>query len=445
MFAATYPHRAAAVITIGSYARRLKAPDYPYFVDREEALKGIAAFAEEWGGPVFIEHRLPSVSNDPIVRKWWSKFLRMSASASAAAALQRMNIDIDIRHILPSIRVPTLILHATNDRVVPFQAGRYMADRIPHARFVEVNSIDHLPFYDKPDEFIRHIEEFLTGTSRITMAETSVRTLMFTDIVGSTKLAVEKRDQRFSDLLEAHHAAVRRELSFHRGQEINTTGDGFVASFDGPARAIRCAVEFTRSLTGIGVTSRVGLHTGECEIREGGLHGVALHIASRVCDLAPPGGVLVSQTVRDLVAGSGLRFADRGSHSLKGLPDQWRLFEVELVGSQYRLKHGRGDEGTGAARLHRRGDRRPCSLLQAHMSASGSSLPVCLEFGGQSGHSVAIATGPSLTQLRHGRLDFSQRKSIVRPSLKRDIVPSIARTRPPRRRVTWQSTSDGGN
>jgi pimeloyl-ACP methyl ester carboxylesterase len=329
LFAATYPRRTAALITIGSYARRLKAPDYPYFVDKEEALKGIAAYAEEWGGPALIEQRLPSVANDPMVRMWWSRFVRMSASASADAALQRLNIDIDIRHILPSIRVPTLILHATDDRVVPLQAGRYMADRIPHAQFVEVNSIDHLPFFDKPDEFIRHIEEFLTGASGSHMAETSVRTLMFTDIVGSTQLAVEKRDQRFSDLLEAHHAMVRRELSLHRGQEINTTGDGFLASFDGPARAIRCAVEVTRSLAGIGLTSRIGLHTGECEIREGRLHGVALHIASRVCDVAPPGGVLVSQTVRDLVAGSGLQFADRGSHSLKGLPDRWRLFEVD--------------------------------------------------------------------------------------------------------------------
>lgn len=163
------------------------------------------------------------------------------------------------------------------------------------------------------------------------MVESVVSTLMFTDIVGSTSMAIEKGDQRYADLLEAHNAAVRRELSLHRGKEIETTGDGFLASFDGPARAIRCAVAITRSLQSIGITSRVGLHTGECEVRDNRLRGIALNIASRVTDLAPPCGVLVSQTVRDLVAGSGLQFADRGSHSLKGLPDQWRLFEVEGV------------------------------------------------------------------------------------------------------------------
>jgi len=329
LFAATHSHRTTGLITIGSYARRLKAPDYPYFVEKDEALKGIAAYAEEWGGPILIDQRLPSVANDPMVRKWWSRFVRMSATASAAAALQRLNIDIDIRQILPSIRVPTLILHATNDRAVPVGAGRYMAERVPHAKFVEIDSFDHLPFFDKPDEFIRLIEEFLVGTPGPDIAETSVQTIMFTDIVGSTRMAVEKGDRRFSDLLEAHHASVRRELSLHRGQEINTTGDGFLATFDGPARAIKCAIGVTQSLATIGVTPRVGLHTGECEVREGQLHGVALHIASRVCDLAPPGGVLVSRTVRDLVAGSGLRFADRGSHELKGVPDRWRLFQVE--------------------------------------------------------------------------------------------------------------------
>jgi class 3 adenylate cyclase len=330
LFSATYPHRTAALIMVGSYARRLRDQDYPYFGDREEALKVIDSYAEEWGGPVFIEHRLPSAANDPVVRKWWSRFLRMGATASAAAALQRMNLDIDIRHILPSIRIPTLILHATGDRVVPAQAGRYMAERIPHARFVEVDSTDHLPFYDKPDEFIRTIQEFLHGASGSSyLPETSVRTLMFTDIVGSTRLAVEKGDRRFSDLLEAHHATVRRELSLHRGEEIETTGDGFLASFDGPARAIRCGLAITESVAGIGVTTRVGLHTGECEVRQSRLRGIALNIASRVCDLAPPGGVLVSQTVRDLVAGAGFRFDDQGAHVLKGLPDQWRLFQVE--------------------------------------------------------------------------------------------------------------------
>ena len=328
LFAATYPDRTQALITIGSYARRLQAPDYPYFTTREEAFKAVEAAAANWGGPVWIELRMPSVAGDPIVRQWWARFLRMSASASAAAALQRLNIEIDVRHVLPLIRAPTLILHANGDRAVPVGAGRFMAGQIPNAKFVEIDSIDHLPFCDKPDEFIQHIQSFLTGSSTPAIGESCVSTLMFTDIVGSTQMAVAKGDLRFVDLLEAHHAAVRNELNRYRGVEINTAGDGFLASFDGPARAIQCAVAITKSLGRFGITCRVGLHTGECEVRHGQLQGIALHIAARVAALAPPGGVLVSQTVKDLVAGSGIRFADAGMHTLKGLPDQWRLHDV---------------------------------------------------------------------------------------------------------------------
>ena len=328
LFAATYPDRTAALITVGSYARRLRAPDYPYFTSREEAHKAVAAAAADWGGPVWIDNRMPSVADDPIIRQWWAKFLRMSASASAAAALQRLNIEIDVRHVLPSIRARTLVLHAKNDRAIPVGAGRYMADRIPNASFVEIDSMDHLPFYDKSEEFLHHIQTFLTGSSTSATVESRVSTLMFTDIVGSTQMAVAKGNLRFGDLLEIHHAAVRNELARHRGEEINTAGDGFLASFDGPARAIKCAVAIARSLAALGITCRIGLHTGECEVRQGQLHGVALHIAARVAALAPPGGVLVSQTVKDLVAGSGLSFADAGLHTLKGLPDEWRLCQV---------------------------------------------------------------------------------------------------------------------
>jgi len=328
LFAATYPNRTAALITIGSYARRLQAPDYPYFSSREEALKAVEAAAAHWGGPVWIDIRMPSIADDPIIRQWWAKFLRMSASASAAAALQRLNIEIDVRHVLPSIRVPTLILHATKDRAVPLGAGRYMADHIPNAKFVEVDTVDHLPFYDKSDEFIHHIQTFLTGSSTPTTSEGRVATLMFTDIVGSTEMALKKGNLGFADLLEVHHAAVRGELSRYRGEEINTAGDGFLASFDGPARAIQCAMAIVQSLGALGISCRIGLHTGECEVRHGQLHGVALHIAAWVAALAPPKGVLVSQTVKDPVAGSGLGFVYAGSQTLKGLPDEWRLYEV---------------------------------------------------------------------------------------------------------------------
>ena len=328
LFAATYPDRTAALITVGSYARRLRAPDYPYFTDREEAFKAVEAAAADWGGPVWLEIRAPSLVNDPIIRQWWAKFVRMSASASAATALQRLNIEIDVRHVLPSIRVPTLILHAKNDRAIPVGAGRYMADHIPDAKFVEIDTIDHLPFFDKSDEFMHHIQNFLTGSSTPTTPESRVSTLMSTDIVGSTQIAVAKGNSRFADLLEVHHAAIRAELARHRGEEINTAGDGFLASFDGPARAIKCAVAIVQSLGALGIQCRIGLHTGECEVRQGQLHGVALHIAARVAALASPGGVLVSQTVKDLVAGSGLGFTDAGTHALKGLPDEWRLYQV---------------------------------------------------------------------------------------------------------------------
>lgn len=271
---------------------------------------------------------MPSVADDPIIRQWWAKFLRMSASASAAAALQRLNIEIDVRHILPSIRIQTLVLHAKNDRAIPVGAGRYMADHIPNAIFAEIDSIDHLPFYDKSEEFLRRIETFLTGSSTSEICEHRVSTLMFTDIVGSTQTAVEMGNLCFADLLAAHHAAVRSELARHRGEEINTAGDGFLASFDGPARAIKCAVAIVKSLDALGLVCRIGLHTGECELRQGRLQGIALHIAARVAALASPGGVFVSQTVKDLVSGSGLGFTDAGSHTLKGLSDEWRLYQV---------------------------------------------------------------------------------------------------------------------
>ncbi|HEX9769161.1 MAG TPA: adenylate/guanylate cyclase domain-containing protein [Kiloniellales bacterium] len=328
LFAATYPDRTAALITIGSYARRLRAPDYPYFTSREEAHKAVDAVAADWGGPVWIDLRMPSVADDPIIRQWWAKFLRMSASASAAAALQRLNIEIDVRHVLPSIRAPTLVLHAKNDRAIPVGAGRYMADHIPNAKLVEIDGTDHLPFYDKSDQFIYHIQTFLTGASTPALSESRVATLMFTDIVGSTRLAVEKGDLRFADLLDVHHAAVRAEFARYRGEEINAAGDGFLASFDGPARAIKCALAIVRSLSALGITCRIGLHTGECEVRQGRLQGLALHIAARVAALASPSRVFVSQTVKDLVAGSGVSFEDAGSHALKGLPDEWRLYKV---------------------------------------------------------------------------------------------------------------------
>jgi pimeloyl-ACP methyl ester carboxylesterase len=192
LFAATYPERTAALITVGSYARRLRAPDYPYFTDREQALKAVEAAAADWGGPVWLEIRAPSVVDDPIIRQWWARFVRMSASVSAASALQRLNIEIDVRHVLPSIRVPTLILHAKGDRAISVEAGRYMAGLMPDATYIEIDTNDHLPFFDRTDEFMHHIQTFLTGSSTPATAESRVSTLMFTDIVRSTEIAVKR-------------------------------------------------------------------------------------------------------------------------------------------------------------------------------------------------------------------------------------------------------------
>jgi pimeloyl-ACP methyl ester carboxylesterase len=328
LFAATYPERTAALIMCGSFARRTFTEDYRCAPTVQEMRTSIDDMLARWGEPVGIEVRAPSVAQDPAVRQWYAKFLRMSASPAAAHALAIANLDIDIRNLLSSIRTPTLILHASGDQLISSEAGKFLAGNIPGAQFVEIRSTDHIPFFDGAEECLARIQKFVTGATPLPEFDSRVCTIMFTDIVGSTDRAVEIGDRRYQDLLESHHARIRSELRLYRGQEINTTGDGFVASFDGPARAIQCGLAITRAVKEIGLNVRVGLHTGECEVRSGELSGIALNIAARVAALAAPARVLVSQTVRDLVAGSGLKFNDGGVHSLKGLPEQWRLFEV---------------------------------------------------------------------------------------------------------------------
>jgi len=328
LFAATYPERTAALIMAGSFARRCSAERYPFAPSDREMRTSIESMLAHWGGPVGLDTRAPSVAQDPAVQHWFAKILRMGASPAAAGALARANLEIDIRHLLPSIRTRTLILHSKGDQLISPEAGKYLAANIPEAHFVEIQSVDHLPFFQGAEDYLGQIQKFVTGTTPLPEYDSRVCTIMFTDIVGSTDRAVKIGDRRYSDLLEAHHARIRSELQVYRGQEINTTGDGFVASFDGPARAIKCGLAITNSVKEIGLNVRVGLHTGECDVRAGQLSGIALNIAARVAALAPEAGVLVSQTVRDLVAGSGLQFTDEGYHRLKGLPDEWRLFEV---------------------------------------------------------------------------------------------------------------------
>jgi class 3 adenylate cyclase len=239
-----------------------------------------------------------------------------------------MNTHIDIREVLPTIRVPTLILHSVSDRVIDIGAARYMAERIPGAKLVELHGIDHIPWGDDSLAIQDEIEEFVTGVRHSAEYDRVLATVLFTDMVGATEKAVTLGDRRWADLLSNHHALVRRELARFRGQEIDTAGDGFLATFDGPARGVRCACAISDDVRSLGISVRAGLHTGECEVVGEKLGGISVHIGARVAASAGPGEVLVSSTVRDLVAGSGLSFEDRGTQTLKGVPGEWRLFAV---------------------------------------------------------------------------------------------------------------------
>jgi pimeloyl-ACP methyl ester carboxylesterase len=326
LFAATYPARTTALIAIGSYARQKPGPDYPWGRTEEQQQDFLEAIQKDWGGPVGLDARAPSVAGDDRVRQWWAKFLRMSASPAAALALTRMNREIDVRHILSAIHVPTLVLHAVGDMLVSVHAGRYMAERIPGAKFVELPSRDHLPWGADADAILDEIEEFLTGQRHGPETDRILATILFTDIVDSTDRAAELGDQRWRDLLESFYGVVRRELPRFRGVEVRTAGDGVLATFDGPARGVRCARSIANAVVPLGLRVRTGLHTGECEIIEDNVGGIAVHTAARVATLANPGEVLVSHTVRDLVAGSGIRFESRGTHVLRGVPGEWPLF-----------------------------------------------------------------------------------------------------------------------
>jgi class 3 adenylate cyclase len=328
LFAATYPDRTAALVTCGTYARRRWSQDYPWAPTDEERQGFYEAIEHRWGEELGLDTLAPSRLDDPVLKRWLEAYIRRSASPSAALALARMNTEVDVRDVLTSVRVPALIMHREGDRDAQVDEGRYIADRIPGARFVELHGDDHLPWLGDQDELLDEAEEFLTGVRPIPQPDRVLATVLFTDIVGSTEIAAALGDGRWRDLLARHHTVVRAELARFRGREIDTAGDGFLASFDGPARAVRCASAITSAVPDLGIEVRAGVHTGECEVMEGKLTGVAVHIGARVAALAEPGGVLVSSTVRDLVAGSGLEFDDRGLHRLKGIDGEWRLFAV---------------------------------------------------------------------------------------------------------------------
>jgi pimeloyl-ACP methyl ester carboxylesterase len=329
LFTATYPERTTTLMLYGSFARAAWAPDYPFGRTVAEFQARLAGFRENWGTGQSAAVMSPSLAGDEALREWAAANERTSASPGAVEALQRMNIEIDARPVLGAIRVPTMVMHRTGDRVVKVEHGRYLAQHIPGARYVELEGDDHSWASGNSDLILAEIEEFLTGERRAAEADRVLATVLFTDIVDSTRRAAEFGDRAWRDRLEAHHAVVRQELKRFRGREIDTAGDGFLAAFDGPARAIRAASIITGEVKKLGLEVRAGLHTGECEVIGPKLAGIAVHIGARISALAAPGEVLVSQTVKDLVAGSGLRFDDRGVQALKGLPGDWRLYAVD--------------------------------------------------------------------------------------------------------------------
>ena len=339
LFAATYPARTTGVIVFGGYARRQQTPDYPWGASAEQQEAFLAEIEGDWGGPVGLQARAPSKLGDPRFRENWARYLRMGASPGAVLALTRMNAEIDVRPILQTIRVPTLVLHRLGDRVIPIGAGRYLAERIPDASFVELAGEDHLPWIGDVDAVLGEIEEFLTGVRTQPEPHRMLATVLFTDIVGSTQRAAELGDTAWTDILSAHHARIRDELERYGGREMRTTGDGFFVLFDGPARAVRCALALVGVVRPLGLEIRAGLHTGEVEIAGDDIEGLAIHIGARIAALAGTGEVLVSRTIKDLVVGSGLSFQDRGVFALKGVPDEWQLFRAStgLPGSSRSL------------------------------------------------------------------------------------------------------------
>lgn len=328
LYAATYPERTSALVLYGSYARRAWAPDHPFGVTSERMRGILETLEKDWGASVAMEIWSPSMLGDDAYKQWRATYLRLAASPGAAISVMRMNMEIDARHVLPAIGVPTLILHRTGDRLTPVDQARHMAKHIRCAKLVELPGEDHTPWVGDTDALLDEIEEFLTGIRHGPEPDRILATVLFTDIVGSTKRAVELGDRDWRELLAQHHAIVRRQLARFRGHEVNIAGDGFLATFDGPGRAIRCAVSICREVRSLGIDVRAGLHSGECQVEDSKVEGIAVHIGSRVAATAKPGEVLVSSTVKDLVVGSGIAFEDRGMHALKGVPGEWHLFAV---------------------------------------------------------------------------------------------------------------------
>jgi pimeloyl-ACP methyl ester carboxylesterase len=329
MFAASHPERTIGLLLYGAEVREEIDDDWAWGDMRREDLEEyLAAIPGRWGRVTNVERYNPTTANEAWLREWFARLPAQSISPGGYIAYYRVTFETDVRDILPTIRVPTLVMHRTEDKVLPVGNGRYIAAHIPDARYLEFAGPDHVPWLSREDDVLDAIQEFLTGSRGASEPERALATVLFTDIVGSTQEASRRGDRGWSDLLQRHYAIVDEEVRRGRGQVVDTTGDGMLASFDGPARAIRAADRIGDRLVPLDLHVRAGVHTGECEIVDGKPRGLAVHIGARVAALAGPDEILVSSTVKDLVSGSGIGLKSRGLHRLKGVDGRWRLYSV---------------------------------------------------------------------------------------------------------------------
>jgi class 3 adenylate cyclase len=317
------------LMLVDACARILRDVDYPWGLPPDRVQEAIDLIEEQWGTGASLDVLAPSVARDERFRRWYARYERLALGPRGMRTTLASEAERDLRSVLSAIRVPTLVLHRLGDRFIRVGHGRYLAEHIPGAKYVELPGSDHLPYVGDTETMLGEIGEFLTGTRPAPDVDRVLATVLFTDIVGSTERAAAVGDRAWRVILESHHAVARQELERHRGREIEFAGDGLLAVFDGPARAIRCAHAISEAVRALGLQIRAGLHTGEIELAGNNVQGIAVHIGARVAAEAEAGEVLVSSTVKDLVVGSGIRFTDRGLRILKGVPGEWRLFEAK--------------------------------------------------------------------------------------------------------------------
>ncbi len=332
LVAATYPKRTLACVLYGTAACGTWRPEYPWNQTEAWYEAYFQHLRDGWGTPEYADEILgwlgPSLADDDAVRTWWARLMRLAASPSSALALERLYSETDARAVLPTVNTPTLVAHRTADPVQMVEGARYIAERIPGAKLMELPGVDWFPWGDDQDALLDVVEEFLTGAKHVPDTDRVLATVLLTDIVGSTEKAAELGDARWKELLAAHDDRAKAVIERHRGRYVDSTGDGLLATFDGPARAVRSAQAIAESVQPLDIEIRAGCHTGEVELAGDKLRGIAVHIGARVCAAAGPSEIWVSQTVKDLVAGSGLAFEDAGEHELKGVPDRWHLYRV---------------------------------------------------------------------------------------------------------------------